>query len=407
MLKKIAYSFLFLFLCAQSAFAASAVNPVELTWMSIANWYIKIGDTKIMMDAYITRVPGPPFFYAPKNLPEDPYAFTTKSYGVDTASIKKVKDAVLGKGALDYMMVGHSHFDHSWDAPMWSKLTGAKMIGGVSTCLQAEAQGVKTSQCQSVSGGEKIALNDNTDVFVVRFNHSGNNKNPIQHFARELYQPPTPDAKGQYRAGVGEDYPNGGGNRAYLFVVNTDKGKVSFFINSSASAYDLDKDIIVDGVNYGSPIEDLKMAMKAAGLDKVDVWIGAGGKPVAELVVPVLHPKVYIPHHWDGLFNSFWKGIPYPYKDNDLADYLKREAIELIPQKQYFDSYSLSATGTHLTANHSVKAKLGFHDEQKFSATMLNSIKHMASTTAGDDCGETVIRPSILSIILALNLFIK
>ena len=105
MLKKIAYSFLFLFLCAQSAFAASAVNPVELTWMSIANWYIKIGDTKIMMDAYITRVPGPPFFYAPKNLPEDPYAFTTKSYGVDTASIKKVKDAVLGKGALDYMMV--------------------------------------------------------------------------------------------------------------------------------------------------------------------------------------------------------------------------------------------------------------------------------------------------------------
>ena len=52
--------------------------------------------------------------------------------------------------------------------------------------------------------------------------------------------------------------------------------------------------------------------MKDAGLTQVDAWIATGGKPVAEMVVPVIRPRTYIPSHWDGLFNSFWKGLPYP-----------------------------------------------------------------------------------------------
>ena len=38
---------------------SEAAGParVEMTWMSIANWYFKANDKKIMMDAYITRVP--------------------------------------------------------------------------------------------------------------------------------------------------------------------------------------------------------------------------------------------------------------------------------------------------------------------------------------------------------------
>ena len=37
--------------------AAAAPPTVEMTWMSIANWYFKIGDKRIVMDGYITRVP--------------------------------------------------------------------------------------------------------------------------------------------------------------------------------------------------------------------------------------------------------------------------------------------------------------------------------------------------------------
>ena len=84
-------------------------------------------------------------------------------------------------------------------------------------------------------------------------------------------------ATGGLRAGVGEDYPNGGGNRAFLFTVDTTDGQVSFFVQNSASAFDLDKDIIVDGVSYGAPLKNLAAAMADAGLKQVDVWIGTGG----------------------------------------------------------------------------------------------------------------------------------
>src|ERR1051326_2100437 len=255
-----------------------AATTVEMTWMSIANWYFKIGEKRIMMDAYISRVPGPPFFYPPPGYPGDLYAYTKSGYAVDTASIAKVRDAVLGDKKLDYLLVGHSHFDHSWDTPTWSKMTGAPLIGGVSTCFQAAAQGVTAAQCRSGSGDAK---------------------NPIQHFARELYRAPIPDAKGELRAGVGEDYPNGGGNRAFLFTVDSPDGQLAFFVNNSASAFDLDKDIVVDGVNYGSPLANLAAAMKDAGLTHVDAWIGTGGKPAAELAGPRISPKAYITHPWD------------------------------------------------------------------------------------------------------------
>jgi L-ascorbate metabolism protein UlaG (beta-lactamase superfamily) len=367
----------------------AASEGVELTWMSIANWYIQAGQTRIIMDGFVTRIPGSPFFYAPPSIPGDQYAYTQEAYGFDVPAITKVQKNLLQGEKLDYLMVGHSHWDHSWDTPTWSKLTGAPIIGGISTCYQAQAQHIDKSLCKAVSGGEKIQLSETLSVRVVRFNHSGNTANPIQHFARELYRAPTPDSQGRFRAGVGEDYPNGGGNRAYLFTLEQAQGRLSFFINSSASAYDLDKDIIVDGVNYGSPLNNLRAAMKDAGLERVDAWIGTGGREVAELIVPVIKPRSYIPHHWDGLFNSFWAGIPYPYKDEPLKEYLDKQSVKLISQKQYFDRFLLSSSGVTVLDNSDVKSKLGFAQEQKFSSDLVDVVNRVASTSGGDDCGET------------------
>jgi L-ascorbate metabolism protein UlaG (beta-lactamase superfamily) len=364
-------------------------TAVEMTWMSISNWYFKIGNTRIMMDAYITRVPGPPFFEAPPAFPNDQYAYTKGPYGIDVPSITRVREAVLGSERLDYLLVGHSHFDHSWDTPTWSMMTGAIMIGGTSTCLQAAAQGVRDAQCRSVNGGEKISLGEGITVRVVRFNHSGDSRNPIQHFARELYRPPVPDpATGGFRAGVGEDYPNGGGGRAFLFTVDTDGGQLTFFVQNSASAFDLDQDIVVDGVNYGSPLANLSAAMKDAGLTRVDVWIGTGGRAVAELIVPVIHPAVYIPNHWDGLFNALWAGLPFPFKDDALKAYLEAQKVALMPQTQYFDTYLLTTNGVAREPNRDVKRKLGFTEVQPFNKATLDVVTHVASTSVGDDCGD-------------------
>jgi len=380
---------------AVASTALAAGPAVEMTWMSIANWYFKVGGTRIMMDGYVTRVPGPPFFYAPPGYPNDLYAYTKGPYGIDMPAITRVREAVLGRDKLDYLLVGHTHFDHSWDTPAWSKMTDATMIGGASSCLQAAAQGVTQSRCRSVSGGEKVSLGDGITLRVVRFNHSGDASNPIQHFARELYRPPVADpATGGYRAGVGEDYPNGGGNRAFLLTIDGPDGPLSLFVNNSASAFDLDKEIVVDGVSYGTPIGNLAAAMKDAGLARVDAWIGTGGRPVAEMIVPVIHPKVYIPNHWDGLFNPLWAGMPYPFKDEALQTYLEGQKIVLLPQKQYFDKYVLSSSGVTMDSNHAVKDRLGFSDTQHFGNAMLDAVAHVASTSTGEDCGEGFREPT-------------
>ena len=113
--------------------------------------------------------------------------------------------------------------------------------------------------------------------------------------------------------GVAEDFPNGGGNRAYLFTVDGPDGQFSWFFSNSASAVDLHVPIVVDGVDHGAPIENLKSAMKDAKLTSVDLWIGSSAAPVAKLVVPVLRPKAFLPVHWDGLWGAFEAGVPKPY----------------------------------------------------------------------------------------------
>jgi hypothetical protein len=77
--------------------------------------------------------------------------------------------------------------------------------------------------------------------------------------------------------------------------------------------------IVIGGVDYGAPIENLKVAMKDAGVESVDLWIGLGGRAIAELVVPVLKPRTYLPVHWDGLYNAFDKGVPRAYSDPGLG----------------------------------------------------------------------------------------
>ncbi len=362
-------------------------NAIEMTWMSIANWYFRIGDLRIVMDGYISRVPGAPFFVPSTQFPADQFATTIGPKNVEVENVKRVVDVLPRR--LDYLLAGHSHFDHSWDTPTWSNLTGAPIIGGLSTCYQAQTQGVPKSKCTVVNGGEAIQLAHGVTMHVVRFNHSGNNTNPIQHFARELKGPPVPDpVTGGLRAGVGEDYPNGGGGRAFLFVVERGGKRLSFFVHNSASAFDLDQDIVVDGVNYGAPLNNLKKAMQNAKLDGVDVYIGTGGLAVAQLIVPVVNPKVYLPNHWDGLFNNFWTGLPFPYKDDTLKAYLDSRKIALMPENQYFDGYRLTASGVTRINNHRMKRALGFSDTQPFDTAMMDAVTRVASTAYGDDCGE-------------------
>jgi hypothetical protein len=367
---------------AQAASARSAPEAARLTWFSIANCLVEVGDTTILIDGYVTRVPGPPFFYGGGG----GLAYTQAPMAPDQAAIKRVYEALNGK-RIDYVLTSHSHFDHSFDTATWARLTSAPVIGSRTTAYQCIAQGVRADQCHIVSGGEVLDFGNGLTCRVIRTNHSGDNTNPEQHAPVELEAIPQVDpATGGLRAGVAEDFPNGGGGRAYLFTLDTRSGRRSWLYTSSLSAYDLRQPIVVDGVDYGAPLANITAAMADAGLDGVDLWLGVGSTAVAELVLPVVKPKTYLPNHWDGLYNPFFAGLPFPFSNPDLESMLAADGIALIPQRQYMDAFRLDVSGVTPVPNHAVKQKLGFSDVQEFAASAATVTQARRDAASHDRC---------------------
>jgi len=355
---KIFRSLLLVLSCCGVELHAAAPDHVDLTWMSITNMYFEVGEKRILADGYFTRIPQENFFGGGGG-----YKNTHTPYLSDTQAVTRVMNALGGKQAINLLLTGHSHFDHSFDTATWSKLTHASIIGSTTTCLQAQAEGVPPSRCTRVNGGEKIALSKNLTMYVIRWNHSGNSKdNPEQHNPVELSEPPHPDIQtGGLLAGVAEDFPNGGGGRAYLFVVDGKGGRFSWLFTDSAGFADINESIVIDGVNYGAPLENLRAAMKAAGVEAIDLWIATGGVPVAQLVLPIAKPRAYLPVHWDGLWYPFLKGVPYEWTDPALESLLKEQGVTLVRPLQYMDKWRLDPTGIRAVANDKVKKSLGFN----------------------------------------------
>jgi hypothetical protein len=346
--------------CALAALSlplsAAVPSAVGITWMSISNMYYEVGSLKIVTDGYFTRIPESTFFGGGGGLASSKSAFVP-----DVAAVTRVMNALGGRSQVNLLLTGHSHFDHSFDTATWSRLTGARIIGSKTTCLQAEAEKIPASRCRAVNGREVIPLGNGVTLRVVRWNHSGDPKvNPEQHNPVELQSIPVPAATGGLHPGVAEDFPNGGGNRAFLFTLDAPGGRISWFFQNSASAVDLDLPIVVDGVDYGAPLDNLRNAMKDAGLGSVDLWIGSGGRAVAELVVPILKPKSFLPVHWDGLYGAFEKGVPRAYGDPALEPFLQASNVSIVRPGQYMDKWRLDRQGVTPIDNTKVKKALGF-----------------------------------------------
>jgi len=354
------------------ALSASLVIPllaqrgpsfVDITWMSLANLHYQIGATGVVTDGYVTRIPQAAFYGGPSGL-----AGTREAYRPDVEAVRRVLSALGGPPRVNLLLTGHSHWDHSFDTATWSTLTDAPIIGSRTTCFQAMAENIPAERCTVVDGREQMIVAEGVTMFVVRWNHSGDpSLNPEQHNAVELNAVPEIDrATGGLRAGVAENFPNGGGSRGFLFVVDSPEGRFSWFQQSSASAVDLHVPIVVNGVDYGAPIDNLRNALADANLDSVDLWIGTGGLPIAELIIPVLRPRTYLPIHWDGLWAPFEDGLPRPFSSPDLENYLEQHDVTLVTPKQFMDKWRLDSTGIRELDNRVVKETLGFSNVQAF-----------------------------------------
>lgn len=115
-----------------------------LDWYGCATFRLKTENQIIFLDAYIDRV----------EHAEGP--------GLAADDIDE----------CDWIVVGHSHFDHLYGAERIARNTGATIIGSYETVRVMEAQGIPLDQLICVAGGERVDLGGGASVSVYPSQHS-------------------------------------------------------------------------------------------------------------------------------------------------------------------------------------------------------------------------------------------
>jgi len=115
-----------------------------LDWFGCATFRLTVGRVVIFLDAYLDRVPAAP------------------QVGLRPEDVERA----------DWIVVGHSHFDHLYGAERIAKRTGARILGSHETVRVMEAQGIPVAQMVAVAGGERVRLSDEIVVDVFPSQHS-------------------------------------------------------------------------------------------------------------------------------------------------------------------------------------------------------------------------------------------
>lgn len=115
-----------------------------LDWFGCSTFRLTTCGTTIFLDAYIDRVVG------------------AAGSGLAAEDIDRA----------DWVLIGHSHFDHLWGAERIALNTGATIVGSFESIRIMAEQGVPESQLMPVAGGERIRLADDVYVSVLPSLHS-------------------------------------------------------------------------------------------------------------------------------------------------------------------------------------------------------------------------------------------
>lgn len=121
-----------------------------LDWYGCATFRLRTAGLTIFLDAYIDRMDGAAG-------PTDDDGAPLTADAIDTC---------------DWIVVGHSHFDHLYGAERIMAATGAVLIGSYESVRVMEEAGVPTERMICVAGGETIELENGVTVSVYPSQHS-------------------------------------------------------------------------------------------------------------------------------------------------------------------------------------------------------------------------------------------
>jgi len=117
---------------------------ISLDWLGCATFRLTIDDTVVFLDTYMDRVPSAP------------------PVGLTTGEVSKA----------DFILVGHSHFDHIAGAEVIARDTGARVIGSHESCRVLKERDVAEGQLNPAQGGERFRLTSDVTVRVLPSLHS-------------------------------------------------------------------------------------------------------------------------------------------------------------------------------------------------------------------------------------------
>lgn len=227
---------------------------VTLKWLGTAGWEILFGQSKILIDPFLTRK----------------QSVAGEDWQTDEAAVLNVINGA------NYIFAGHSHADHIGDLPFIAKRFGSKVIGSRTTVNIALSAGVDKAQLTTISGGEKFDFKD-FSVQVIESQHG------ILNRGGQKRQPRSAEITGPLSGPILGNHFLEGGSYLYLFTF----GKLRLLHQSTGN-------FLEENLHGLAP--DVAMLAANANYD----WSEA---------LKILRPKTVIVHHYDDWRVPFSEGM--------------------------------------------------------------------------------------------------
>lgn len=245
----------------QGRTTGGSLHQVTLSHLGAAGWEITDGETVLLVDPYLSRVPY-------DKLPGD--AVITANPAIIDAHVKRA----------DFIFLHHAHPDHILDSPYIARKTGAVVIGNESSVNILRAHGVGDDKLVPVRGGEDYQF-EKFSVRVIPSLHSANSKNFIDSrvLPRNLKMPLAL-----------QDYVEG--------------GSMSYLIRFGGHQI-----LTFGSMNYiEREMEGLRpdVALVGAGFSRTEIFDYAG-----RLMRALGFPPLVVATHWDNFF------VPYEASQED------------------------------------------------------------------------------------------